>query len=105
MGDADETYGFGEVPRFVEALDDGADLVLGSRLKGRVHAGAMPWLHRWIGNPIITGMINLMFHARVSDAYAACGLSGAVHSRCSTCARPEWSSRWKWCSRRRRTGW
>ena len=78
MGDADETYDFGEVPRFVEALDDGADLVLGSRLKGRVHAGAMPWLHRWIGNPIITGMINLMFHARVSDAY--CGLRAVRRS-------------------------
>ena len=72
MGDADQTYDFGAVPAFVEALEGGADMVLGSRLRGRIHGGAMPWSHRWIGNPLITGMINLMFHARVSDAY--CGL-------------------------------
>ncbi len=72
MGDADETYDFATIPEFVRELDAGADMVLGSRLKGRIHARAMPWTHRWIGNPLITGMINLMFHAKVSDAY--CGL-------------------------------
>ena len=72
MGDADETYDFAAIPDFVAALEAGADMVLGSRLKGRIHANAMPWSHRWIGNPLITGMINLMFRTRVSDAY--CGL-------------------------------
>jgi glycosyltransferase involved in cell wall biosynthesis len=72
MGDADETYDFGTIPEFVRELRNGADMVLGTRLKGRIHATAMPWAHRWIGNPLITGMINLMFDAKVSDAY--CGL-------------------------------
>ncbi|MFN8224475.1 MAG: glycosyltransferase family 2 protein [Gaiellales bacterium] len=72
MGDADGTYDFAMVPEFVDALDTGADMVLGSRLQGQIHKDAMPWSHRWIGNPLITGMINLMFKARVSDAY--CGL-------------------------------
>ena len=72
MGDADETYDFGMIPAFVAALEQGAEMVLGTRLGGRIHPKAMPWSHRWIGNPLITGMINLMFRARVSDAY--CGL-------------------------------
>lgn len=72
MGDADETYDFRELNGFVDKLEAGADMVLGSRLKGQIHADAMPWSHRYLGNPVITMMINRMFHARVSDAY--CGL-------------------------------
>jgi hypothetical protein len=72
MGDADETYDFGVLPDLVDALEAGADMVLGSRLKGRIHGGAMPWSHRWIGNPLLTWMINLMFLAKVTDA--CCGL-------------------------------
>ncbi len=72
MGDADETYDFRELDGFVAKLEAGADMVLGSRLKGQIHADAMPWSHRYLGNPVITMMINRMFHARVSDAY--CGL-------------------------------
>ncbi len=72
MGDADGTYPLRELGRFVDALEAGSDLVLGSRFTGTIHAGAMPWLHRRLGNPILTGMLNLLFRARVSDAH--CGM-------------------------------
>ena len=72
MGDGDGSYDFRDLRRFVEELDAGADLVLGSRLQGRIHDGAMPWLHRRIGNPLLTGMLNLFFGTRVSDAH--CGM-------------------------------
>ncbi len=72
MGDADETYDFGEIARFVEPLEEGADLVMGSRLRGHIHPGAMPWLHRYVGNPVLTGVLNLFFRTGVSDAH--CGM-------------------------------
>ncbi|HEY3763926.1 MAG TPA: flippase-like domain-containing protein [Gaiellales bacterium] len=71
MGDGDGTYDFGELPRFLEA-GRGADMVVGSRLLGRIMPGAMPWHHRYIGNPLLTGMLNMLFGAGVSDAH--CGL-------------------------------
>jgi glycosyltransferase involved in cell wall biosynthesis len=72
MGDADETYDFTEIARFVEPLEDGADLVMGSRLRGKIHPGAMPPLHRYVGNPVLTGVLNLFFRTGVSDAH--CGM-------------------------------
>jgi glycosyltransferase involved in cell wall biosynthesis len=72
MGDADETYPLHELARFVDALDSGDDLVVGSRFDGRIHKDAMPWTNRWIGNPILTGMLNVLFRVRVSDAH--CGM-------------------------------
>jgi glycosyltransferase involved in cell wall biosynthesis len=72
MADADGTYPVNELHSFVERLDAGNDLVLGSRFKGRIHAGAMPWSHRRIGNPILTGLLNRLFGIRVSDAH--CGM-------------------------------
>jgi glycosyltransferase involved in cell wall biosynthesis len=72
MGDADETYDFSEIARFIEPLDDGADFVMGSRLRGKIHPGAMPWLHRYVGNPVLTGVLNLFFKTGVSDAH--CGM-------------------------------
>jgi hypothetical protein len=71
MGDGDGTYDFGELPRFL-AAGAGADMVIGSRLRGRIVPGAMPWHHRYVGNPALTGMLNLLFGAGVSDAH--CGL-------------------------------
>jgi uncharacterized protein (TIRG00374 family) len=71
MGDGDGTYDFGELPRFLAAGRD-ADMVVGSRLLGTIMPGAMPWHHRFIGNPVLTGMLNLLFGAGVSDAH--CGL-------------------------------
>jgi glycosyltransferase involved in cell wall biosynthesis len=71
MADADLTYDFGDIPRFVRGLDDGADLVMGNRL-GNIEPGAMPWLHRYVGNPLLTGLLNLFFRTGVRDAH--CGM-------------------------------
>jgi len=72
MTDADGTYPLDQIGAFVEKLRGGADLVMGSRFKGTIHAGAMPWSNRYIGNPLLTGMLNLLFRSGVSDAH--CGL-------------------------------
>jgi glycosyltransferase involved in cell wall biosynthesis len=72
MGDADGSYDFREAPDMIEALLEGADLCMGSRFKGGIKPGAMPWKNRHIGNPILTGILNLLFKAGVSDAH--CGL-------------------------------
>jgi glycosyltransferase involved in cell wall biosynthesis len=72
IGDADNTYDFSELDRFVQPLRNGYDLVMGSRLKGNILDGAMPWLHRYIGNPFLSGFLNLLFHTGVSDSH--CGM-------------------------------
>lgn len=72
MGDADLSYDFGAVPDFVAALEAGADLVMGSRFAGRIEEGAMPPLHRWLGNPVLSGLGRLFFRTDVSDFH--CGL-------------------------------
>ena len=73
MGDGDDTYDFLELPKLLKPLLAGeSDLVLGSRFKGGIEKGAMPWLHRYIGNPLLTWFLNLFFSAGVSDAH--CGL-------------------------------
>jgi glycosyltransferase involved in cell wall biosynthesis len=77
MGDADDSYDFGEVPKFVERLREGFDLVQGCRLEsggGRVLPGAMPRLHRWLGNPMFSRIARIWFRAPVHDIY--CGLRG-----------------------------
>jgi glycosyltransferase involved in cell wall biosynthesis len=71
MADADLTYDFNDVPRFVERLEAGAELVIGDRMDN-IEPGAMSWLHRYVGNPLLTGVLNLFFHAGVSDAH--CGM-------------------------------
>jgi glycosyltransferase involved in cell wall biosynthesis len=71
MADADLTYDFREIPRFVEHLDDGAQMVMGDRMDN-IHPGAMPWLHRYVGNPVLTGILNLFFRTGISDAH--CGM-------------------------------
>jgi glycosyltransferase involved in cell wall biosynthesis len=74
MGDADNTYDFYEIPKFLEKLKDGYDLVIGSRFKGKILKGAMSFSHRYIGNPILTGMLRFFFGGNISDAH--CGLRG-----------------------------
>jgi glycosyltransferase involved in cell wall biosynthesis len=77
MGDADDSYDFLEVPRFVEKLRQGFDLVQGCRLPaggGTVAPGAMPFLHRWFGNPMFSTLVRHMFWASIHDVY--CGLRG-----------------------------
>jgi len=71
MGDADTTYDFGALPRFLARIDGGADLVMGTRLRGRIEPGAMA-RHRRVGGVLLTGMLNLLFRTGVSDAH--CGL-------------------------------
>jgi len=71
MADADLTYDFNEIPRFVAELDKGAEMVIGDRMDN-IQPGAMPWLHRYIGNPILTGLLNLFFRTGISDAH--CGM-------------------------------
>jgi glycosyltransferase involved in cell wall biosynthesis len=72
MGDADETYPLQELGPFVDKLEAGDDLVIGSRFEGTIHGDAMPFLNRFVGNPILTGMLNLFFGVKVSDAH--CGM-------------------------------
>jgi glycosyltransferase involved in cell wall biosynthesis len=71
MADADLTYDFREIPSFVEQLSAGAELVMGNRMRN-IKPGAMPWLHRYIGNPLLTGLLNLFFRTGVRDAH--CGM-------------------------------
>jgi len=77
MGDADDSYDFRDVPRFVGELRKGYDLVQGCRLPsggGTVLPGAMPWLHRWLGNPVLSWLARLMFRTPIRDIY--CGMRG-----------------------------
>jgi glycosyltransferase involved in cell wall biosynthesis len=71
MADADLTYDFNDIPRFVAALEEGAEMVIGDRMDN-IQPGAMPWLHRYVGNPILTGLLNLFFRTGVKDAH--CGM-------------------------------
>ena len=74
MGDADDSYDFGAIDGFVEQLDAGYDLVMGSRLRGKIERGAMPWLNRYVGTPVLTGILNRLFGTRISDCN--CGMRG-----------------------------
>ncbi len=77
IGDADESYDFLEIPKIVEKLREGFDLVQGCRLPaggGSIRPGAMPFLHRWIGNPFFSFLVRKWFHAPINDVY--CGLRG-----------------------------
>jgi glycosyltransferase involved in cell wall biosynthesis len=71
MADADLTYDFEEIPRFVAELENGSDMVIGNRMKN-IHPGAMPWHHRYIGNPLLSGFLNLLFQTGIDDAH--CGM-------------------------------
>ena len=71
MADADLTYDFNDIPRFLERLEGGAELVIGDRMDN-IKPGAMPWLHRYVGNPLLTGVLNLFYDTGVKDAH--CGM-------------------------------
>ncbi len=73
MADADGTYDLSAIPKFIEPLESGNfDLVMGNRFGGPMEPGAMSWSHRWIGNPILSGMLRLLFHTSVADSH--CGM-------------------------------
>ncbi len=71
--DADDTYDLCEMPKLLKPLiEDNIDFVMGTRLKGKIKKGSMPWLHRYIGNPVLTWILNLLFNMHISDAH--CGM-------------------------------
>jgi glycosyltransferase involved in cell wall biosynthesis len=78
MADADLTYDFADIPRFLAELEQGADMVVGDRMSN-IQPGAMPWLHRYIGNPLLSGFLNLLFHTGVNDAH--CGMRAVRRDR------------------------
>lgn len=78
MGDADDSYDFTDVPRFVEKLKEGHDIVMGNRFRGGIKPGAMPPSHKYLGNPGLTALLNTFFHARIGDSY--CGMRGFTRS-------------------------
>lgn len=72
VGDADDSYDFGHIPRFLEPLRQGVDLIMGNRFRGGIKAGAMPLLHRYLGNPVLSGLGRLFFGSPFGDFH--CGL-------------------------------
>jgi hypothetical protein len=74
MGDADDSYDFSEVPKFVEKWRSGFEFVMGNRFAGGIKPGAMPWSHKMVGNPGLTAVLNRFFGAGIGDAY--CGMRG-----------------------------
>ncbi len=73
IADADNTYDLLELDKFLDPLLSGdADFIMGTRIKGNIKKGAMPWLHQYIGNPLLTGMLNFLFKTKISDAH--CGM-------------------------------
>src|SRR6476660_9766373 len=74
MGDADESYDFSRLDKFVEKLRLGVDIVIGNRFKGSIEPGAMPFLHRYLGNPVLSLLGRLFFGNKVKDFH--CGLRG-----------------------------
>ena len=96
MGDADDSYDFATSGPFVAKLREGDDLVMGNRFRGGIQPGAMPWQHRYLGNPVLTGIGNLFFHSPIGDFH--CGLRGFRKEPIerSSCAPPAWSSPARW---------
>jgi glycosyltransferase involved in cell wall biosynthesis len=72
MGDADDAHELDKLGPFIHRLEEGYDLIVGNRFLGGIRPGAMPWLHRYVGNPLLTGLLNLFFHSPIHDAH--CGL-------------------------------
>jgi hypothetical protein len=74
MGDADDSYDFSDLTPFIDRLRQGHDLVMGNRFKGGIRPGAMPRLHQYFGNPVMTGILNVLFRSPIGDVQ--CGLRG-----------------------------
>ena len=74
MGDADDSYDFTDVPRFVEKLREGFDVVMGNRFRGGIKPGARGSLHKYFGNLSLTALLNLFSHVGIGDSY--CGMRG-----------------------------
>src|SRR5207302_10901711 len=74
MGDADDSYDFSQLDEFVAKMREGYDLVMGNRFKGGIEPGAMPPLHRWLGNPVLSFIGRMFFRVEIGDFH--CGLRG-----------------------------
>ena len=72
MGDADNTYDYNEIPIFWKALTPDIDMVIGTRLRGYIEKSAMPFLHRYLGTPVLTMVLNILYGTRISDIM--CGM-------------------------------
>lgn len=72
IGDSDDTYDFTDIARFLTPLKNGYDFVIGDRFKGNMHREAMPWANRYIGNPILSGLLRLLFSTDIRDCQ--CGM-------------------------------
>ena len=94
MGDADDSYDFAALELFIAKLDSGYDLVMGNRFRGGIRPNAMPWLHRWVGNPVLTAIGRTFFGSQVGDFH--CGLrafrKSAYNSMGLQCAGMEFAS-------------
>lgn len=74
IGDADDSYDFSALDEFIRLLREGYDMVIGNRFSGNIQKRAMPWLHRYIGNPLLSRIGRFLFHNRIGDYH--CGLRG-----------------------------
>lgn len=74
IGDADDSYDFSEIPKFVAGWRKGYELVMGNRLRGEIKPGAMPWHHRYVGTPVMSTIVNMFFRAGIGDVN--CGMRG-----------------------------
>jgi len=70
MADADNSYNFLELLKFIKELKKGYDFIMSSRFKGKIKKGAMPWLHRYIGNPLLTFILNIKYKTKFSDTHS-----------------------------------
>jgi len=96
IGDSDNTYDFNDIPRFIEPLRKGYDFVIGSRFKGTIHKGAMPWAHRYIGNPVLSWMTRLFFIPGFPIYIVACAHSAVMRLRRCGFRWMAWNSPQKW---------
>jgi glycosyltransferase involved in cell wall biosynthesis len=81
LGDADGSHDFSEIPRFVEKWRQGFEFVIGNRFQGEIKEGAMSWHHKYLGTPVLSGLLDLFFGAGVGDIN--CGMRGMTKELCS----------------------
>ena len=89
MGDADDSYDFSDLKNFVDALEEGYDLVMGNRFQGGIKKDAMPFLHQYLGNPVLSWIARLFFKSDIGDFH--CGLRGLSKS---SDIIPEFTNNW-----------
>ena len=80
LGDADGSHDFSETPRFIAKWREGYEFVMGNRFKGEIKGGAMPWHHKYLGTPVLSGLLRLFFGANVGDIN--CGMRGVTRELC-----------------------